>query len=274
MERNLIEILEQLIERLHRSGLRSSEDSYRQYLQIEGLYEDAIWGLFPGEYRHFGQRNRGTDELHEHLNRLEKKLDRYHSDQQGACYFSQEGASRFPQLLTALNDVKAQSNGKNEFIEHFKDWFSTKQRGVIVDPYIFTFANEIESDYCQGVVEILGDTLERIDIYYSESKYEPSVAKKIFTDLNKTKIRDFNFYACPNIHDRVWMRHYQVTDTPKADAWEARVVGASVNGIRIRPTYVVDMPPVDAKNYSKYLGNLRNGVDGIDPVAASKSPPT
>jgi hypothetical protein len=274
MENHLIEILEQLIERLSRDGLRSSEEDYRQYLQIERLYEDAMRRLFPEQYGYLGRRNGGVVELHEHLNRLERKLNRLHPGEQAVCYFSQDGAERFPQFLTALNDVKAQSDGKSGFVGHFKDWFSTHKRGVIVDPYIFTSANENESDYCKGVVEILGGELERIDFYYSAKDFVPSIAQKICTDLIKSKDRDFNFYACPNIHDRVWLRHYQVTDTPKADAWEARVVGASVNGICIRPTYVVDMLPEDAKNYSKYLGNLRNGVAGIDPISASKSPPT
>jgi hypothetical protein len=273
LERHLIETLEELILHLKQTSLDSVGNEYRRYSQIDRLYENAMRSLFPDAYRHLGLRSGAASSLHDHLNQLEKKLDQLCRNDYGPCNFSQQGAERFPQFMTALSDMKAQSEGKETFVESFKDWFSTKQRGVIVDPHIFKLADENESKYCKGIINILGGTLDRIDIYYSVGDYVPSVAKKIFAALNKTKIRDFNFYACPNIHDRVWMRHYQVNDTPTAKGWEARVVGASVNGISRRPTYVVDMTPADAADYSKYLGNLRNGAGGGSVIPASKTPP-
>lgn len=273
MELHLIETLQRLIERLRVHGHRFSAEDYRQYVEIDRLYEDAMKDLFPEQYRYLGRRNGGPVELYERLNLLERKLGRLRPVDQAPCYFSQEGSERLPQFLTALNDVMAKSEGTAKFVESFKDWFSTKQRGVIVDPHIFKLADEKELKYCKEIIKILGDTLDRIDIYYSVDNYVPSVAKKIFTELNKTKIRNFNFYACPNIHDRVWMRHYQVNDTPTANGWEARVVGASVNGISRRPTYVVDMTNNDAAEYSKYLGNLRSGTGGIPAITPSKTPP-
>ncbi|APW46831.1 hypothetical protein [Rhodoferax antarcticus] len=271
-----LEQIDELVRCLHQLrdfNFERHPGGLKRYSEIEQLYDHVMRDVFPDEHWRSGLRNHGPSSVHAHLDRLERQIASLRHADSGGCRFTQSDAAQFPQLLTAVNDLKASTVGKTQFIEHFKEWFSTHPRGVVVDPYLFTLAKQKQKDYCDGVIEILGKTVERIDFYYLRGNYVKAVAQDIFDGLNLSKKRDIFFYPCENLHDRVWLRHYETSDTPSLTGWEGRVVGASVNGISLRPTYVIDMPKDDAKGYSKYIANLRsNGGIGGAAILAQKTP--
>lgn len=209
------------------------------------------------------------------LESIERKIDRLLSIDPQPCRFAKSDAARFPQLLTAINDIKASTEGSTQFKRSFSDWFEGRKRAVIVDPYIFSSGNEDPNTYSAGLIELIGESPERIDFYFCPTAYDKNIATNIVNGLNKKTTRHFNFYACSNIHDRVWMTHYSTDETPKKNGWQGRVVGASANGIRIRPTYIIDMPKEDAEDYSTYLSHLKtNGGAGKTAAPHFTAPPT
>jgi hypothetical protein len=159
--------------------------------------------------------------------------------------------------------------GANRFREHFAKWFDKQRRCIIVDPYIFNSGEEKHRDYIDGLDSIIGDGVQRIDFYFRRDRscYEEVLANDIFKKLQRPK-RQIRFYACPKLHDRVWLRHHSIADDAGFKDWQARAIGTSLNGIQKLPTYVLDMDGEDANEYAKYLTNLRFTAN------ASDTPPT
>jgi len=136
---------------------------------------------------------------------------------------------------------------------------------VIVDKYIFRRGDEALDKYVEGLADIVGESARRVDFYFSarSQHYDLAVAKAVEAKLHESfigypPVRQLCFYACSNLHDRIWLRHRSIADNPPYEEWEARVVGASLNGIKQRPTYIVDMSEQDANDFAKYLRNIRD----------------
>ncbi len=118
-----------------------------------------------------------------------------------------------------------------------------------------------------------------MDFYFRRNAgaYDPSLATEVFSALQNSyqgppgTTRKIVFHPHENLHDRVWLRHSLIKDDPPHSGWEARVVGTSVNSVRARPTYVVDMTAQDANDYSKYLKNVR---DALPRGSVTPAPPT
>lgn len=273
----LIKLLEKVSN--NEKELKSDIEKLMEIEEIDIFYRRVIKDIYGGSY-YLPRRLFREGDIFDRLNGIEEKIDALSKQNNSECRLSQKDVDSFPQFLTAVDHITvAMGQAKSRFVEHFQTWFEERERGVIVDPYIFAPGNGTESinDYCQGVIKIIGENVERIDIYYSPVHYDSSIAINIFNGVNNIKIRDFNFYPCTNIHDRVWMRHYELNDEPIAEKWEGRVVGSSINSIVSRPTYVIDMPQKDAENYSKILRNIRTGNEDkkypVLGVTGSKIPP-
>lgn len=211
------------------------------------------------------------------LRDIEAKLDELLSRPTG-CNLSRESAQQFPSFmtsLTAINDGNL-AVARTKFRSHQSKWLADAVRCVVVDPYVFHPASETPADYVAGLVEIIGPHADRVDFYFSAAtdRYKPAVAAGVHAGLvasyKGSKVRRFAYYDCRDMHDRVWLQHTSCVDDPPYVGWSARVVGSSVNGVRKRPTYVVDMEQDDANDYAKYLKNVR---DSLAPAAISVVPP-
>jgi len=263
---NFIKSFMQRIEENHEYFENSRVDIM---LWLEKTFEKTLIETFPDANKHRMWHEPLFRESSYHLTSIENKIDQLLFLERQPCRLSETDATRFPQLITALNDSKASSTGSSKFIGSLSKWFEGKNRAAIIDPYIFSSGNEDQKKYCQGLVELIGKSPERIDFYFRHTakSYNKNIADDVVNELNKDKKRDFNFFACANIHDRVWMAHYSTEDTPPKAGWEGRVVGSSVNGIKIRPTYIIEMPKKDVEEYSTYLMHLQN-EGGIEKARA------
>lgn len=212
------------------------------------------------------------------LDRLEAKMDEL-LNRPGRCNMPLSVSQQLPTFmtsLTAINDGNL-AIARVKFREHQSAWLIDAERCVIADPYIFHPGTEMAEDYASGIADIVGGTPHRVDFYFSAlpDRYKAHVAALVHAALKGNYqgppgTRKFMFYDCRNMHDRVWLRHTSTANNPPYLGWKARVVGASVNGVRKRPTYVVDMDDDDANNYSKYLKNIR---DSLEPSAITTTPP-
>lgn len=253
MNQAIVELIRS-VERLYRKIDSDDLDRREIVYHLRKIFDQAMREISPRDaYPYLGTE--AAESIHRHLDVLEARLESFARTSGSCAQRTESMLGRFPQMLTALDDIKAASSGYQNFIEDFRDFFTLKT-AVVVDPYIFANGSEVEADYCKHVLEIIGPHPERVDFYFRIDRYKKSIADTIFNALQVSN-RTVNFFECTNMHDRVWMSHYMTTDNPPKTGWKARVVGSSVNGIALRPTYVVDMQPKDAQEYSKYLGKLR-----------------
>lgn len=232
-------------------------DPVQVYHRLNEMVTRAMRDLFPTIRWEYREPYGDGGSIHRHLLHLERRIEQLMQADR-TCRMNRDDGLRFPQMLTAMADIQANLQGNQKFQLAFSEWF-TDARAVVIDPYIFSNGGEGHNQYCDGIVKILETNPDRIDFFFSADPkaYKASVADKIFNDLNNIKIRDMNFYACTNLHDRVWMKHFDTTDSPPKKFWEGRVVGASANGVAARPTYIIDMPKEDAIGYSSYLAKVR-----------------
>jgi hypothetical protein len=214
------------------------------------------------------------------LREIEEKLDDL-LHRPARCNAPSDFKQQFPSFmtsLTAINDGNL-AVARSKFRSHQAGWLANVNRCVIADPYIFKSGAQSPDEYAAGLGEIVGAQVERVDFYFSSeaNSYSINVATKVFNVLQQAyqgppgKKRKIVFYAYADLHDRVWLRHSSVGDNPPHLGWDARVIGASVNGVRARPTYIVDMDDDDANDYSKYLKNIRNVLSS---EAVTLAPPT
>lgn len=253
MEHDLKELIE-LIERLSHRNDSGRSQRMELIARAHQLFDEIIYGVSGEAGRRYLSRD-AVASIHTHLYELERRIDSISVTHVGCALGEENVLSRFPQMLTALDNQTAGTSGYQNFITDFRKFFS-QGTAVIVDPYIFTNAKEIEADYCTNLLNIIGEHPERIDFYFIKKGYKKSIADAVFNSL-KLRGRTVNLFECANIHDRVWMKNASTIDDPSTTDWEARVVGASVNGIAKRPTYVVDMLHDDAQSYAIYLSNVR-----------------
>lgn len=254
-------------ERLDHPWIRDEIDWWLMSLE-RWLREGGRWPL---------SREVGEPHLQQ-LRRLEAKVDELLT-RPVRCNLPNETAQQFPSFmtsLTAINDGNL-AIGRKKFRAHQSAWLKRAKRCVVADPYLFHPGSESAEDYVAGLAEIIGTDADRVDFYFSaaEDHYKPSVAASLHSELmanyrNPTGSRRFTFYDCRDMHDRVWLQHASCVDDPPYVEWSARVVGASANGVRKRPTYVVDMDDDDANDYAKYLKNIR---DSLVPAAITLIPP-
>lgn len=217
------------------------------------------------------------------LNRLDRIEDMINGllERSSRCNAPSDFKQLFPSFmttLTAINDGNL-AIGKKKFQEHQAGWLANANRCVIADPFIFKAGVESVDQYAKGLSTIVGVQARRVDFYFclDKSSYKKEVAIEVFNELQKsyqglprTK-REIVFYPYSDLHDRVWLHHLSIADDPSHTDWSARVVGASVNGVRSRPTYIVDMNDDDANDYSKYLRNIRNIIPAAN---VTRAPPT
>ncbi|WP_156957894.1 hypothetical protein [Paracidovorax oryzae] len=202
------------------------------------------------------------------LHRLEAKVDEL-LRRPVRCNMPSEVGQQLPNFmtsLTAINDGNL-AVARTKFRAHQSAWLVDAERCVIADPYIFHPGSEVAADYAAGIAEIVGGAARRVDFYFSAlpDRYRAPVAALVHAALQanyqgSSGTRQFTFYDCRDMHDRVWLRHTSIANDPPYVGWKARVVGASVNGVRKRPTYVVDMDDNDANDYAKYLKNIRDSL--------------
>ena len=276
MDRDLKERFERLFNRLQ-------DEKWVERFDNRRVRDEVSWWLHHLErWLHDGARwslseETGRSAWH-NLHRLEAKVDELLS-RPVRCNMPSEVGQRLPNFmtsLTAINDGNL-AVARTKFRAHQSAWLGDAERCVIADPYIFHPGSETAADYAAGIAEIVGGAARRVDFYFSAAPdhYKATVAALIHTALQANYqgllgIRQFTFYDCRDMHDRVWLRHTSTANDPPYIGWNARVVGASVNGVRKRPTYVVDMDDNDANDYAKYLKNIR---DSLGTSAITQVPP-
>lgn len=204
----------------------------------------------------------------ERLSRLESKIEEL-LRRPTRCNVAPDVGLSLPNFMTSLTAETASESdlgaAPRRFRTHQAAWLANTKRCVIVDKYIFRRGDEALDKYVEGLADIVGESARRVDFYFSarSQHYDLAVAKAVEAKLHESfigypPVRQLCFYACSNLHDRIWLRHRSIADNPPYEEWEARVVGASLNGIKQRPTYIVDMSEQDANDFAKYLRNIRD----------------
>ena len=249
------------IQRLQERNDVNESSRIEIFKSLDRLFDRTLDRISPfyGRKRY---REEYFDSIHRHLDQLESKISNIDFSGRECAFKGKEIIGRFPQFLTALDDIAASHSGQKTLEKGFEGWF-TSGTAVVLDPYIFSNGPQDETLYCNGVVDIIGPDADRIDFYFNKKKYNKAVADKIFQGLNNLKIRTFNFYQCRNIHDRVWMHHPDTTINLSKSGWKGRVIGASINGVGKRPTYVIEMPKIDVEAYSDYVLNVQSAGDTV-----------
>ena len=276
MNRELKTRIEQLLNQLQSDDLVQRLDTPRAREQVERWLHYMERWLSDGMYWSPSEESRRS--TWHRLDRLESKVDEILC-RPARCNISSELGLQFPNFMTSLTAINKGdlSIARTRFKAHQSTWLSGAERCVIADPYIFHPGSETASEYAEGIAATIGVTANRIDFYFSAAKerYKPSVAALVHTKLmdnyqGALVARQFTFYDCHDMHDRVWLHHSSIADDPPYTGWNARVMGASVNGVHKRPTYVVDMDDADANDYAKYLKNIR---DSLGLAAIPQLPP-
>lgn len=249
----------------------ASNSFYRWLRDSNRWIDEGCTRPFP-RLREMGTLNR--------LNSIENKINDL-LERSSRCNAPSDFKQQFPSFMTTLTAI-GDGNlavGKKKFQEHQAVWLANVNRCVIADPFIFKAGSESVDQYAKGLSAIVGGQVRRVDFYFclDARSYKKEVATEVFDELHKSyqglphKKREIVFYPYSDLHDRVWLHHSSMADDPSHTDWSARVVGASVNGVRSRPTYIVDMDGDDANDYSKYLENIRNVIPAGD---VTRAPPT
>lgn len=256
--RQELEKIRRMLDALDQSSRSERLDTVGVFHSLERAFTETLRNLYPSVDWHFRSSPDDLRSLNQQLFRIEQKIDNLALVDR-TCSLREE-YSYLPKLLTATSDNSAKSNDTEQvFHKASSEWF-TQARAVVVDPWIFSNGTEDVDSYCERVTKMFSDDVKLIEFYFGADSNKPEVAAKIFDALKKQNGRTFGFYKCSNIHDRVWLRHFELIGTPSRKNWEGRVIGASVNGIKLRPTYIIDMGGNDAADYSTYLQNVRKAA--------------
>jgi vacuolar-type H+-ATPase subunit I/STV1 len=154
---------------------------------------------------------------------------------------TQECERRYERLSEAIAHLAfaVSKQERQKGIEYLKTKLKDKEKVVIVDPYLF----ELDEQQIEELVDLVKDKQETI-IYRIKKKQDVE-------DTLKEKIPSINIRdASKEIHDRVWL--WFEGDEPQGVA-----VGTSFNGLGKHFTYILDLPPEDAKAFWDALKALK-----------------
>ncbi|MGG7649364.1 hypothetical protein ACQ4OB_15240 [Pseudomonas sp. ES4] len=222
---------------------------------IEEYFERYIYDVF-----HTNRR------LSLQLEELDKKLSRTINIEPFHCPLNGGGSSTSPTELIVAggSSNSAIEKGRKQSDTILKKWLENSSKVHIIDPYIFKRSHSkketkdeslvLDRKYIEDLLDVIGRDKEVDFIYKSkisgDTKISPTIANIVETSISKQNLKA-KFWVAPDLHDRIW-----ISEDSKGNT-SAKVLGTSRDGIGKRPTYILDMPPEDIREYWKYVKHLK-----------------